>query len=211
MKQKLVNWTGISFGFSVGLFSTFLFSVTFLSEKFDKPWDIFWSALNAIIGAVIGSLIGGTIAYSVAMYQINAQHRREEEKEEKSQKMIASRILNELIVNLPAVKRINGMLAELSGDFLGLAQEMANDNKEITEGLTVFNNQIEVDLLLQLRTNLVDMKYIELYKSVELLDQIKKTTIYITNQKIPDYISYSLERILFLTNEYISLMDKYDE
>ncbi|PFT45907.1 hypothetical protein COK72_14150 [Bacillus thuringiensis] len=66
-------------------------------------------------------------------------------------------------------------------------------------------SQIETDLLLQLRSKLFDIRYVDVHKKIELLDKIKKNVGNLQKQKVPMYIDITLKRLLNLSEEYTQL------
>ncbi|MEC0664515.1 hypothetical protein P8864_00880 [Priestia flexa] len=207
MNQKVINRTGILFGFTLGIFSSFFLTVTVLKSYFDKPWDLFWSSINGIVSA----LIGGVIAYIVAHSQIKAQNYELELKEKKAQSVLAWKIEKELSNNLSIINKINKLLTMVQSDFKQLSQEIANGNQTILEGICFHTNFLEITLLSQLRNSLSGIEYIDLYKLIDILEQINKAANYLQLQKDQDYIYFSLQKLLDLTTEFINLIEKQKE
>jgi uncharacterized membrane-anchored protein YhcB (DUF1043 family) len=203
MNQKVVSWISLVLGFKVGLLVTFLFTVTILNEFFDKPWDVFWGTLNSIAGALIGSLLGGLIAYLISIKQTKFQSELVEQNQKKAQHTLAERIKNEVQNNLSAVSKLHSLLVESKGDFQELSDAIAKGNIEVIEGILIYTNQIEINLTLQLRSNLIDLDYISLHKRIDWLEQIKNSGELLQKQKVPDYITITLKRLLKLTEQFI--------
>lgn len=201
--KKLLHWTNISFGFSVGIFSSFFIIVVFLTSYFDKPWDTLFTVTMGIVGPLIGSLVGGFIAYKIAFNQIEFQQEQQKKIEMELQENYASLIKTELEKNDNSVKKLNELLSEFEKEFMEIAKSIT-EGKQVTEGILTFVNQIETDMLLQLRTNVFDTKYISLHRNIELLVQVKEISSKLHYQSTPEYINLSLKSLLKLTNEYIT-------
>lgn len=204
MKHKIFYIICTVIGICIGLFGAFFYTISVFEHKFDEPWDLFWNALNSITGTILGSLLGGLIAYFVAIRQMNIQNELSKKSEIDSQTMLSTRIQNELKNNKKPVQNISALLDHVKGNFDGLSRAISRDDDEVREGLMVYINQIETSLLLQLRTDLVNLDYIELHKIVDTLDQIKKTGELLQSQKTPEYIHLSLKRLLKLSTEFSS-------
>ncbi|MFB5935533.1 hypothetical protein ACE8FZ_19930 [Peribacillus frigoritolerans] len=207
MNQKVVNWISLVLGFSTGLFLTFFITVTVLYDKFDKPWDVLWSTVNSIVGALLGSLLGGMIAYLVSIRQSTFQNELAEENQKKAQDTLSKRIKSELSNNTSPVTKLNRLLTETKDDFPELSKYIAIGESEVIEGLIVYINQIEINLLIQLRNNLIDLDYIDLHKRIDCLEKIKNAGELLQSQKVPEYINVTLKRLLSLTIEFQDTID----
>lgn len=77
---------------------------------------------------------------------------------------MGNRIHGELQNNAEFVEKLKELLVEMKDDFEELSKEISKENPEILEGIIVLISQIETDLLLQLRSELFDIRYVDLHK-----------------------------------------------
>ncbi|GGE81379.1 hypothetical protein [Priestia taiwanensis] len=203
--DKSLNRISFIFGLLIGTFCVVYLTVFFLQHKFEKPWDAIWTSSLGFIGTIAGSCIGGLVAYRVALGQIHAQTQNEKTKQEKLQDRLSSRIKDELQNNKKFIEDLKELLREMENDFKELSVEISKENPEVLEGIIVITSQIETDLLLQLRSELFDIRYVNLHKRIEILDKINKNCENLQKQKVPAYIAITLKRLLELSGEYINL------
>ncbi|PAD69924.1 hypothetical protein CHH83_05825 [Bacillus sp. 7586-K] len=197
--NKSFSFINFSFGFSTGALCSFFIIVIVIHEKFEKPWDTFWTTAIGFFGTIIGSIVGGIIAYNISLSQLKFQHSKETEKERLIQERYAERINEEILSNKEPIRKINELLNKFKNDFNTLAIEISKGNTTIIEGITLFSSEVEIDTLNQLRTQLFDIKYAHLHKRIDRHLQIKQLAGNIRDQNTPDFIEITLGKLLNLT------------
>lgn len=204
--NRTIEKVNFSFGFTVGCFVAFFILALAMPSYFEKPWDTMWTSGTSIFGTIVGSVVGGVIAYSIAIKQATMQQEKEHEKEKQMQKRYAERLNTELIAVKGKIQDLGKLLE--GEDFENMAQEISKGESPFIEGILLFSNQIETELLMQLRTNLIDLEYTDIHKTVEKTLQIKQMTLNIPEQKSSIYIKLSLDRVQSLTEEVVIEIEK---
>lgn len=203
MKIKFLHYVYISWGFSIGIVSSLFIFLYLFPSFFDKPMDTFYSALIGIFATAIGSFIGGFIAYQIAINQTNAQFEREDNAIKLKQENIYQQIFNEITNNVDNIKKLNLLLKRVNGNFNHLSIAISQQNTEISEGILVHIQQVDIDLLIKLSEALDFQEYFTTHKTIKLLLNIKSLGTLLLEQDVPEYINYSLEKLLETSSEFI--------
>lgn len=205
LDKKIINWD-IFTGVIVGLYLAAIVFIL-LFNKLDSPSDVFITSSLSLLG----TLIGGYIAYKIANNQIIIQQNLQNEKDIKLQETIALRLVNELEKNTDNIKQINNVLVKIKPQVKEISENISKGDNEYLEAIIILLDLIEADNVLMIRHELIDLKFVEIHYTIDVLNKINKLGNRIKELSTKEYIEKYLVALSSYTEDYLNKVNKINK